>query len=776
MNEHVAAPRGAAQAANRQAGVAVCVSGAGSNLRALHRAQVRGALGARIVLVLSDRPCPALEFAAANGIATALVEPASYAEAGAWDRAVADRLAAGGASIVVLAGFMRIVGPAVLAAFPGRIINLHPAILPSFRGAHGARDALRAGVRVTGVTVHLVTDELDAGPIVLQEAVTVLDDDDEASLLERLQAVEHRVLPRAVALLVAGALSVADGRVHIDGTRAAALPVARRALLSVSDKAGLAELGQGLSELGFELVSTGGTARALRAAGLDVTDVSSVTGFPEMLDGRVKTLHPRVAAGILADLRRDEHRAQLSLAGIEPFELVVVNLYPFEAAARRPGISVDDLIEEIDIGGPSLVRAAAKNHASVAIVTDPRTYGAILGELRAAGRLCNETRRRLAAEAFRHTAAYDALIASVLPARLGLATVAQGGASQGAMGMPVAAAGPQGPLGPGRPVVAERLPERLELRLERVQQLRYGENPHQAAALYRVPGASAEVGPFALGVDLRQGKPLSYNNILDAAAAVALARDLRGPACAIIKHTNPCGAAEAADLATAWKRALEGDPVSAFGGVVALTRPIDAAMARRLTSMFLEVVAAPGVESDAAEILAAKPGLRVVVDPSLDRPPAESSIEFRSAGGGILATESDVCFDDPSTWRLATTRESSDRERSDLDLAWRVARHVKSNAIVLVRDGALAGIGAGQMSRVDSARLAVGKAGAARCRGAACASDAYYPFPDAVEVCTTAGVTTFAQPGGSIRDAEVIAAAESAGVTMYLTGVRHFRH
>jgi phosphoribosylaminoimidazolecarboxamide formyltransferase / IMP cyclohydrolase len=749
--------------ASMPAPVAVCVSGVGGNLRALHRAQVRGTLGARIVLVLADQPCPALEFAAANGFETALVEPASHPDVAAWDRAVAARLVASGASIVVLAGFMRIVGPSVLAAFPDRVLNLHPAILPSFRGAHGARDAIKAGVQITGVTVHLVTADLDAGPIVLQEAVAVLPDDDEAGLLERLHAVEHRVLPRAVTLLAAGALSVVEGRVHIDAARAAALPAPRRALLSVSDKTGLAGLGQGLVDLGFELVSTGGTARALREAGLDVTDVASVTGFPEMLDGRVKTLHPRVAAGILADLRRHDHRAQLALSGIEPFELVVVNLYPFEAAARRPGISVDELVEEIDIGGPSLVRAAAKNHASVAIVTDPGMYDATLAELRGAGRLGEETRRRLAADAFRHTAAYDTLIAAVLPARLGVETTSSGGPSQ------VSA-------GPGLPVIAARLPEHMEIRLERVQQLRYGENPHQAAALYRIPGVLPDAGPFAVGVDLRQGKPLSYNNILDAGAAVGLARDLRGPACAIIKHTNPCGAAEAGDLVTAWERAREGDPLSAFGGVVALTRPIDVEMARRLTSMFLEVVAAPGVEPDAADILATKPDLRVVVDPSLDRPPAESIIEFRSAGGGLLATESDVRVDDASTWRMATTREPSGRERADLDLAWRVARHVKSNAIVLVRDGALVGIGAGQMSRVDSARLAVAKAGPERCVGAACASDAFYPFPDAVEVCTAAGVMTFAQPGGSMRDAEVIAAAESAGASMFLTGVRHFRH
>jgi phosphoribosylaminoimidazolecarboxamide formyltransferase/IMP cyclohydrolase len=640
---------------------------------------------------------------------------------------------------------MRLVGAAVLAAFPGRILNTHPSLLPAFPGAHAVRDALEHGAAVTGCTVHLVDETLDGGPIVLQEAVPILPADDEAGLHERVRAVEHRLLPRAVSLLLAGALGVNGRRVTLDAAWAdERQPVARRALLSVSDKAGLPELAAGLVGLGFELVSTGGTARGLREAGLPVTDVAAVTGFPEMLDGRVKTLHPRIHGGILADRRLPAHREQLIAAGIAPFELVVVNLYPFAAAAARPGITLDELIEEIDIGGPAMVRAAAKNHASVAVVTDPAAYPGILAELRAVGALSSETRRSLAVAAFRHTAAYDARIAAELPGRLGV-------------------------------TLAEPFPARLDLGLERVLGLRYGENPHQAAALYRLPDADPAAGPFARGVDQRQGKALSYNNLLDAAAAAGLARDLRGPACVIVKHTNPCGAAEAPDPLRAWELALAGDPVSAFGGVVALTRPIDATLAARLTAIFLEVVIAPDLTPEAAALLAAKPNLRVLVDPHLGTPPVAAR-ELRSAGGGVLASEADVAPDAPTAWRPATSRTPTPAEIADLDLAWRVARHVKSNAIVLVRDGAVVGVGAGQMSRVDSARLAVAKAGPGRAPGAACASDAFFPFPDAAEVCLAAGVRAFVQPGGSQRDAEVVAAVESAGATMVLTALRHFRH
>jgi phosphoribosylaminoimidazolecarboxamide formyltransferase/IMP cyclohydrolase len=543
--------------------IAVGVSGAGSNLRALQDAAARGELGGEIVLVFADRACPALDWAAEQGIDAALVVDGE-------DGALAETLAAARPDVIVLAGYMRLVGPAVLGAHEGRILNTHPSLLPAFPGAHAVRDALSHGVTVTGVTVHLVDATLDGGPIVAQEAVPILPGDDEATLHGRIRAVEHRLLPRAVALLSAGAVSVADDGRHvtIDLERAdARVPTPRRALLSVSDKTGLADLGRGLVARGFELVSTGGTARALRDAGLPVTDVAAVTGSPEMLDGRVKTLHPRVHGGLLADRRLDDHRRQLLGAGIAPFELVVVNLYPFAAALERPGITVDELIEEIDIGGPSMVRAAAKNHANVAIVTSPARYDAVLAAIDGPAGLDDGLRRELALEAFAHTAAYDARIAAELPGRFAAAGLLDA---------------PEDPY-----------PPTLTVALEKVETLRYGENPHQPAARYRRPGTTLDDGLFGVERAPLQGKALSYNNVLDAAAAAGLGRALRGPGVVIVKHTNPCGAAERTTLLEAWAAALEADPISAFGGVVALTREVDRLVAEALTSIFLEIVVAP---------------------------------------------------------------------------------------------------------------------------------------------------------------------------------------
>jgi phosphoribosylaminoimidazolecarboxamide formyltransferase/IMP cyclohydrolase len=741
--------------------IAVGVSGAGSNLRALAAAAGRGELGGEIVLVFADRACPALDWAAEQGIDTALLP-------GGEDEALAATLDAVGPDAVVLAGYMRIVGPAVLARFGGRILNTHPSLLPAFPGGHAVADALAHGAAVTGCTVHLVDATLDGGPIVAQEAVPIVPGDDLATLHERIRAVEHRLLPRAVALLLGGALSVdtAGRRVRLDLDAAdRTVPQPHRALLSVSDKAGLADFAAGLVTAGFELVSTGGTARALREAGLPVTDVAAVTGFPEMLDGRVKTLHPRVHGGILADRREPSHRRQLLAAAIAPFELVVVNLYPFAAAAERPGITLDGLIEEIDIGGPSMVRAAAKNQANVAIVTSPARYPEVLAAIVAGGAVPPGLRSTLAIEAFRHTAAYDARIAEVLPARM-------------------AAAGVPLPDEPGLPGAADPYPASLTLALEKVDALRYGENPHQPAARYRRPGGTIDDGPFATAAAPLQGKPLSYNNVLDAAGATALGRALRGPAVVIVKHTNPCGAAERPTLLEAWAAALAGDPISAFGGVVALTRPVDRSVAEALVSIFLEVVVAPAFDPAALEALATKPNLRLLVDPDLARdepgPAPDPFSSFRTAGGAVLVTAADTAPDDPGTWMVATHRPPTDAELADLDLAWRLVRGVTSNAIVLVREGRLIGMGSGQTSRVDAARGAVDKArahaGESALRGAACASDAFYPFPDAVEVCLEAGVTAFAQPGGSMRDAEVVAAADAAGAAMVMTGTRHFRH
>jgi phosphoribosylaminoimidazolecarboxamide formyltransferase/IMP cyclohydrolase len=762
--------------------VAVGVSGAGSNLRALAAAARRNELGGDITLVFADRECPALAWASEEGIETALLPglgapPAPDGTGGdraGADAALAETLVAAGVDVVVLAGYMRLIGPATLAAFEGRILNTHPSLLPAFPGSHPVRDALAHGVKVTGCTVHVVDATLDGGPIVLQEPVTIAPGDDEASLHGRIKAVEHRLLPRAVALALAGAVPI-DGRTTRVDVAAAeqGLPVPRRALLSVSDKTGLAELGRQLVDRGFELVSTGGTARALREAGLAVTDVSAVTGFPEILDGRVKTLHPGIHAGVLADRRLEAHRAALLEAGIAPFELVVVNLYPFAAAAERQGITLDELVEEIDIGGPAMVRAAAKNHASVAIVTSPARYEAVLAALDEPGEIALGLRSALAVEAFRHTAGYDARIAAELPCRMDDAGITL-------------------PPEPGLPRSEDPFPAILVLPFEKVETLRYGENPHQPAARYRRTDRNARSGdgPFATGVPPLQGKALSYNNVLDASAAAGLARLLRGPACVVVKHTNPCGAAERPTLLEAWQAAFAGDPQAAFGGVVALTGEVGADVAQAMSEIFLEVVVAPAFTSDALEILAAKPNLRLVADPSLTgqpvgpRPDGTMRVDYlgsvRSAGGAVLVGAPDDGVDDPAEWITLTTRGPDAREQADLDLAWRLVRGVVSNAIVLVRDGQLIGLGSGQVSRVDACRQAVEKAERLHApegaRGAVAASDAFFPFPDGPEILLDAGVGAIVQPGGSLRDAEVLAAVERASGAMLITARRHFRH
>ncbi len=523
------------------------------------------------------------------------------------------------------------------------------------------------------------------------------------------------------------------------------IPRVRRALLSVSDKAGLLPLAQGLSRLGVELVSTGGTAAALREAGLPVREVSGLTGFPEMMDGRVKTLHPAIHGGLLA--RRDDprHLAAAAAHGIPLIDLVVINLYPFEAAVAS-GADPSTVIETIDIGGPALLRSAAKNHEAVAVVTDPADYAPLLAELEAqGGTLSAGTRRRLAARAFARTAAYDAAIARWF---------AEGEAGEG-------------------------LPAFLGLTLEKALDLRYGENPHQAAALYRAPGAAAGLA----GATPVQGKPLSYNNLGDAEAALRLIAEFREarPTVAIIKHANPCGVASSGTLAEAYRAARACDPVSAFGGIVAANRPLDAAAARAITSLFTELVLAPGADAEARAILAERPGLRLLLLPLPD--PAAPGLELRSISGGLLVQARDSLL--AAEWRVVTSRAPTEAEWADLRFAWRVVKHVKSNAIVFAKDGATAGIGAGQMSRIDSARIAASKARdaataagwpAPQTVGSAAASDAFFPFPDGLLAIAEAGATAVVQPGGSVRDAEVIAAADAHGLAMVFTGTRHFAH
>ncbi|MCX7701947.1 MAG: bifunctional phosphoribosylaminoimidazolecarboxamide formyltransferase/IMP cyclohydrolase [Gemmataceae bacterium] len=516
-----------------------------------------------------------------------------------------------------------------------------------------------------------------------------------------------------------------------------------RALLSVSDKSGLVELARELHLLGVELVSTGGTKRALAEAGLPIRDVSDVTGFPEVLDGRVKTLHPRIHAGILAIRANPRHQATMAELDLPLFDLVVVNLYPFEETIARPEATPEEIIENIDIGGPALIRAAAKNFHDVAVVTDPSQYPDIIAELRTARSLSLETRQRLAARAFARTASYDAAIANFMQRTNG-----------------------------------EQFPQTFLLSLDRRQVLRYGENPHQAAAWYaeRRPKHPGIAQATVLG-----GKELSYNNVLDLDSAWALVAEFSEPACVVIKHNNPCGAAIAPQLPDAFERAYEGDPMSAFGGILGFNREVDEATAERITDSsrqrFIECMVAPSFSETAVRLLTERPkwgkNLRLVAAGSPGHHPDE--IDLRRISGGMLVQSRDLPRDDWGQARCVTRRSPTAVEDADLRFAWRVCKHVKSNAIVVARDGQVVGVGAGQMSRVDAVRIAVQKAGE-RARGAVLASDAFFPFADNVEEAAAAGVTAIVQPGGSVRDADSINACDRHGLAMIFTSVRHFRH
>jgi phosphoribosylaminoimidazolecarboxamide formyltransferase/IMP cyclohydrolase len=504
-----------------------------------------------------------------------------------------------------------------------------------------------------------------------------------------------------------------------------------RALVSVTDKTGIVEFAGRLSALGVELISTGGTAKILRESGIAVQDVADVTGFPEMLDGRVKTMHPRITGGILAVRGNAGHVRALAEHGIQPIDMVVVNLYQFEKAAARAGVTLDELIENIDIGGPTMIRSAAKNFHDVAVVVSPEDYNAIYEEMRqSGGALSRETHWRLARKAFQTTAGYDSAIAARL------AQVDGAGA----------------------------LPGRLDIHAAKLMDLRYGENPHQAAALYGVPGAGIA------GAEQLHGKELSYNNLVDLDAAWQLASEFTQPAAAIIKHTNPAGCAEQPKLAEAYQKALECDPVSAFGGVIGFNRIVDEETAREVAKLFVEAVAAPDYAPAALDILKAKKNLRLMKVTA-----TPESLAIKSISGGFLAQTPDAHQLDRAATELKTRRAPSEAEWDALEFAWKVAKHVKSNAIVYARAGQTVGVGAGQMSRVDSVKIGAMKA-VLPLAGTVVASDAFFPFPDGVEEAARNGATAVIQPGGSVRDGEVIAAADRLGLAMVFTGVRHFRH
>ena len=657
---------------------------------------------ADLVLLVTDNPdAPVLDRAARHGVATRVVPRTGTREE--HERTLLE--AVSGADHLLLAGYMRILSPWFLERFPGSILNIHPSLLPEFPGLDAPSQQWEAGVATAGATVHMVDETVDGGPILLQGSITVRGDEGPDGLAERiLTEVEHRIYPKAVRILLD---RLADPS-----------PPVRRALISVSDKTGLADFARRLAKHGVELIASGGTAAALGEAGVRAVPVEEVTGAPEILDGRVKTLHPAVHGGILADRRDPAHLAELERAGHLPIDLVVCNLYPFEAAVAA-GAGRDDTIEEIDIGGPTLVRAAAKNaDGGVTVVVDPADYDEVAALIETGGSVPIDVRRRLAAAAWDRIAAYDREIASWAAGRTRTG-------------------------------------------------LRYGENPHQEGWL-ETDGSGRGV---AAGT-LLHGKELSYNNLLDLDAAYRAAQGA-GQRCAVVKHTNPCGLAEADDQAEAFRRALTGDPEAAFGGILGFNQPLEPATADAIlaSGLFVECIAAPAFAPVAAERLSTRKNLRLLAVPPGDPSPARIQ---HAVGGGVLTQGNDP-GPDPAGWKTVTRTPVPDGFIDEMAFAMSIVVILKSNAVCITSDRTLRGAGSGLTSRIDACRLALTKAGDGAA-GAVLASDGFFPFDDGVRLAAGAGVVAVIQPGGSRRDGEVIAACDELGVAMVFTGRRHFRH
>lgn len=726
--------------------IAVFASGEGTNLQALLDACADGRVRGSVALVVSNNPdAGALRRARRAGVEALVSAPADHATPEEYCAFLAHECKRRDINLICLAGFMLKLKSPLLKTFPGRIFNVHPSLLPAFggQGMYGMKvheAVLTAGVKVSGATVHVVDEEYDRGPVLLQSAVPVLAGDTPAALAARVRAQEHWIYPKAVSLFCEGRLKVAGGKAELLPSAMDASPRMRRALISVSDKTGVVELARGLHDLGVEIVSTSGTAKALAEAGVPIRPLDSMTGFPEILDGRVKTLHPHVHGAILLRRKDPKQAKEAELFGIEPIDLVVVNLYPFAKTAAAAASPYDQaVIEQIDIGGVALIRAAAKNFEDVAVLTSPADYGATLAELSASqGRLTDATRKKLALSAFRHTAEYDGMIAKAWCGDM------------------------------KNEAPCEQFPAVMNVKLSKVQDLRYGENPHQKAALY--------ANENGMSFTQLHGKELSYNNLLDASGTWDAVNDFELPAAVVFKHVTPAGIAVGAAIDLAFDRAWACDPLSAFGGVLAFNRPVNRAIAEILSKRFVEVLVAPGYDPEALEILRKKPNVRLLVR---TKPPTKA-LQLRSIGDEILVTEPDRAVAGPE-WRVVTKRAPRPAEEQALRFAWTAAKHVKSNAIVLAGPEQTVGIGAGQMSRVDSVHMAGVKfklwlRDNAALSANVLASDAFFPFRDGVDAAFTLGISAIVSPGGSVKDAEVIAAADEHDLAMVFTGMRHFRH
>ncbi|MBI5630638.1 MAG: bifunctional phosphoribosylaminoimidazolecarboxamide formyltransferase/IMP cyclohydrolase [Elusimicrobia bacterium] len=726
--------------------IAVFASGEGTNLQALINACAARRIPGQIVLVVSNKAeAGALRRAKRAGIEAVVSSPKDFSTPEEYNANLAQLCRERGVELLCLAGFMLQLKAPLLKAYAWRILNIHPALLPAFGGPgmYGARvheAVLKAGVRVSGCTVHFVDEFYDHGWIAAQATAPVLPSDTAETLSARVRTQEHWLYPKVVRLFCEGRLEATESGVRTLPSHNDKSSRVKRALISVSDKTGLAEFARGLEDMGIEIVSTSGTAKALQEAGIEIRPLDTVTGFPEILAGRVKTLHPNIHGAILLRRKDPSQAREAELFGIEPIDLVVVNLYPFAlTAAKASSPFQQDVIEQIDIGGVALIRAAAKNFEDVAVLVSPSDYGPVLHELESRqGQLGLETRKRLALTAFQHTAEYDAMI------------------SASWAGSAVRA--------------GEKFPAVLTVRLSKIQDLRYGENPHQKAALYAWQDQTA---PAARQL---QGKGLSYNNFLDAYGTWDAVNEFDGPAAVIFKHVTPSGIGRGATLLEALRQAWACDPLSAFGGVISFNREVGADVAQELAQRFVEVIVAPGFSPEALALFAQKKNLRLL----LRQAPPSGALILRSIGSEVLVSDPDRAAFGPD-WKVATKRAPTKAEEEALRFAWLAAKHVKSNAIVLAGPEATVGIGAGQMSRVDSVHMAGVKykiylRDNPPPAALVLASDAFFPFRDGVDAASTLGISAIIQPGGSVKDQEVIAAADEHNLAMVLTGMRHFRH
>lgn len=730
--------------------IAVFSSGEGTNLQALIDACQTMRIHGEISLVVSNNTeAGALRRAKRAGIETLIAHPKDFPSPEEFNAHLAHACKSREIGLICLAGFMLQVKAPLLNAFPGRIMNIHPALLPAFggKGMYGLyvhEAVLKSGVKVSGCTIHFVDELYDHGWIISQSAVPVLSSDTPETLAARVRAQEHWAYPKAVSLFCENRIQLLDNGIKILPSAHEGSTRIKRALLSVSDKTGLVEFSKGLQDLGVEIVSTSGTARALKDAGLDIRALDTITGFPEILSGRVKTLHPNVHGAILMRRKDPVQAREADLLGLEPIDLVAVNLYPFAQTAAKASSPYNfDVVEQIDIGGVALIRAAAKNFEHVAVLVSPADYGAVLEELdNSQGQLSLETRKRLALSGFAHTASYDAMISKAWAAQ-----------------EPTAQAIAEAPA----------LAPQLTLSLSKIQDLRYGENPHQKAALY-APDGSPSFRQF-------HGKELSYNNLLDASGTWDAVCQFEEPAAVIFKHVTPCGVGTGATLAEAFDRAWACDPLSAFGGVIAFNRPVSLEIAEILSKRFVEVITAPDFTPEAQALLQKKQNIRLL---TRSQPPS-NALQLRSVDREVLVTEPDRLTFGPE-WKVVTSRQPSREEEAALRFAWTACKHVKSNAIVLAGPQATVGIGAGQMSRIDSVHIAGVKykeylrTGNAAPPVLVLASDAFFPFRDGVDAAASLGISAIVHPGGSVKDAEVIAAADEHKLAMVLTGMRHFRH